>query len=232
VKDSIPTNRFQPDLLNVLPWPRTAPQVVSEEGTPLVNRQCMPDNFYIRVGRGIRNFDRVVEPAEGATESTRLWRKRVGVGHVRCIVNPKSVCRPTCKVRTVRRLTPAHTAPKCDSKCIHKCPSCHTPIQGQMRSSGANDECPSFCHRCGTAYPWMEDKLRTAKDLLFRDDKLTYEDKKELWDLLKYVMSNPKAELAKGKSKLIMIKIQKAAEPIEDFVADVITKYAVEMSKG
>ena len=32
---------------------------------------------------------------------------------------------------------------------------------------------PSFCHSCGTPYPWMDDKLRTAKDLLFHDDKLT-----------------------------------------------------------
>jgi hypothetical protein len=78
----------------------------------------------------------------------------------------------------------------------------------------------------------MEDKLKIAKDLLFHDDKLTFEDKKEVWDLLKYVMSNPKAELAKGKSKLVMIKVQKATEPIKDFVVDVIAKYAAEMSKG
>jgi hypothetical protein len=127
---------------------------------------------------------------------------------------------------------PSGHCPKCGSKCIHECPSCHTPIRGQMKSSGANYECPSFCHRCGTAYPWMEDKLKIAKDLLFHDDKLTFEDKKEVWDLLKYVMSNPKAELAKGKSKLVMIKVQKATEPIKDFVADVIAKYAAEMSKG
>jgi len=101
-----------------------------------------------------------------------------------------------------------------------------------MKHSGANYECPSFCHRCGKPYPWMEDKLKTAKDLLFHDDNLTYEEKQELWDLLKYVMSSPKAELAKGKSKLITIKIQKAAEPFKDFVADVMAKYFAEMSKG
>jgi hypothetical protein len=41
--------------------------------------------------------------------------------------------------------------------------------------------------------PWMDDKLKTAKDLLFYDDKLTYEERKELWGLLQYVMSNPKS---------------------------------------
>lgn len=49
---------------------------------------------------------------------------------------------------------------------------------------------------------------------------------------MQYVMSNPKAELAKGKSKLLAIRIQQAAEPIKEFVADLLAKYAAEMSKG
>ena len=44
-------------------------------------------------------------------------------------------------------------------------------------------------------------------------------------------MSNPKADLAPAKSKLISMKIQKAAEPIKDFITDVLAKYAAEMSK-
>jgi hypothetical protein len=77
----------------------------------------------------------------------------------------------------------------------------------------------------------MDDKLRTAKDLLFHDEKLTYDERKELWGLLQHVMSSPKADLAPAKSKLISMKIQKAAEPIKDFVADVLAKHAAEMSK-
>jgi hypothetical protein len=49
--------------------------------------------------------------------------------------------------------------------------------------------------------------------------------------LLQHVMSSPKADLAPAKSKLISMKIQKAAEPIKDFVADVLAKHAAEMSK-
>jgi hypothetical protein len=77
----------------------------------------------------------------------------------------------------------------------------------------------------------MEEKLRTAKDLLFHDDKLTFEDREELWELLRYVMSNPKADLVPAKSKLISIKIQKAAQPIRAFVLDLLAKYGAEMSK-
>jgi hypothetical protein len=57
-----------------------------------------------------------------------------------------------------------------------------------------------------------DDKLRSAHDLLFHDDKLTYEEHKELWNLLQYVMSSPKDDLAPEKSELIGIKIQNAAE--------------------
>jgi hypothetical protein len=76
-----------------------------------------------------------------------------------------------------------------------------------------------------------DDKLRTAHDLLFHNDKLTYEERKELWNLLQYVMSSPRADLALAKSKLIAIKIQNAAEPIKDSVTDFLAKYAAEMSK-
>jgi hypothetical protein len=127
---------------------------------------------------------------------------------------------------------PTQHCTKCGSKCIHQCPSCQAAIRGKMKYSSDSYNLPSFCHGCGKPYPWMDEKLKTAKDLLFHDDKLTYEERKELWGLLQYVMSNPKADLAPAKSKLISIKVQKAAEPIKDFIADVLAKYAAEMSKS
>ena len=120
---------------------------------------------------------------------------------------------------------------KCGAECIHRCLHCKAGIRGKKKGSAAEYEVPSFCHRCGNPYPWMEDKLKTAHDLLFHDDKLSYEDRKELWELMRYVMSNPKADLAPAKSKLIMIRIEKAAGPIRDFVTDVLAKYGAEMSK-
>jgi hypothetical protein len=120
---------------------------------------------------------------------------------------------------------------KCGAPCIDRCPKCKTPIRGRERYSAAAYECPSFCPGCGHPYPWMEDKLATAHDLLFHAEKLTHEEKVELWDLLHYVMANPTAELAKGKMALIKIKMEKAAGPIQGFVTDLIAKYAAEMSK-
>jgi hypothetical protein len=126
---------------------------------------------------------------------------------------------------------PSAHCTKCGSECVHNCLSCGAPIRGKVKYSAANYDCPSFCHGCGKPYPWMDEKLKIAKELLFHDDQLAYEERKELWGLLQYVMSNPKAELAPAKSKLISIKIQKAAAPIREFIIDLLAKCAAEMSK-
>lgn len=120
---------------------------------------------------------------------------------------------------------------KCGAECISACVTCKTPIRGKIKWSAADYKCPSFCHACGKPYPWMSDKLNTAKELLSHDDKLTFQERKDLWDLLQYVMSNPKADLVPAKSKLIGIKIQKATQPIREFVLDLLAKYGAEMSK-
>jgi hypothetical protein len=62
---------------------------------------------------------------------------------------------------------------KCGAPCIHRCPKCDALIRGREKYSAAAYECPSFCHRCGHPYPWMDDKLRTAHELLFHAEKLS-----------------------------------------------------------
>jgi len=77
----------------------------------------------------------------------------------------------------------------------------------------------------------MEDKLHIANELLSIDDKLSADERTELRGLLRYVMSNPKGELASGKWKLIGHKILKAAKPAREFVLDLSAKYLAELSK-
>jgi len=77
----------------------------------------------------------------------------------------------------------------------------------------------------------MEDRLQTAKELLDHDDKLSLEEREKLWSLLRYVMSNPKSDLAPAKKKLIEINLGKAAATTRDFVLDLVAKYFAEMSK-
>jgi hypothetical protein len=121
---------------------------------------------------------------------------------------------------------------KCGSPVIADCPDCKTPIRGHIvNSKDLFYTVANFCHNCGKAYPWMEDRLKTAHELLNNDDKLQLEERKELWGLLQYVMSSPKADLAPAKRKLIDIKLGKAAQVTRELVLDFLAKVMVESVK-
>lgn len=122
---------------------------------------------------------------------------------------------------------------RCGAPCIDECPTCKDPIQGvRLYSSPASYIRPQYCHRCGTAYPWMEDLLRTARQLVEHDDMLSPEDREKLWDDLQYVMTDPKANLAPAKKKLIDIKLGKATAFVREAILDLIAKTTAEMFKG
>jgi hypothetical protein len=121
---------------------------------------------------------------------------------------------------------------KCGAACIDKCSRCREPIRGVQKYRPVTDYSrPQFCHGCGHSYPWMEDLLRTARELLDRDDKLSLEDRENLWDDLKYVMTDPKADLAPAKKKLIDIKLGKATGFVRETVLDLIAKTMAEVLK-
>jgi hypothetical protein len=129
--------------------------------------------------------------------------------------------------------TPGDHCSKCGSECIDECPTCHEPIRGMVADSKmVGYTPPSYCHGCGRPYPWMQERLRTAKDLLDHDDKLLLEDRERLWDLLQYVMSDPKSDLVPAKKKLIEFNLEKATEVTKDFVQGVLAKMGAEMLKG
>lgn len=121
---------------------------------------------------------------------------------------------------------------QCGAACIDSCPKCEEPIRGRGIYSAANYERPEFCHKCGKPYPWMEDRLDTARDLLYHDEMLTQNDREQFGDLLQYVMSNPKGDLTPAKKRLIEIKLlPKAAAATRQFVIDLLATYGKEMSK-
>jgi hypothetical protein len=77
----------------------------------------------------------------------------------------------------------------------------------------------------------MEEQLRTALDLLNHDNQLSMDDRIALEGDLKYVMSDPKAELAPAKTKLIRINLAKAAQGTKEFIQDLLAKIVVESMK-
>lgn len=122
---------------------------------------------------------------------------------------------------------------ECGSPCIDACPHCREPIRGALLYRPATD-CPrpSFCHACGRAYPWLEERLKTARELLDHDDQLTEDDRQSLWPDLQYVMSNPKSDLVPAKKKLIDIKLGKAQGWVREAILDLTAKTIAEMAKG
>jgi hypothetical protein len=120
---------------------------------------------------------------------------------------------------------------RCGAACIDECLYCQTPIRGAEMYKPVYYERPSFCHGCGHPYPWMEDRLKTARELLDHDDKLSLDERNDLWGDVQYVMSDPKADLIPAKKKLIGIKLDKAAQYTRDFFIDLMAKIAVESMK-
>lgn len=72
----------------------------------------------------------------------------------------------------------------------------------------------------------------TARRLLNKDDKLTAEDRTELWDLLQDVISSPTDELTPAKRKLLEINLGKATGYIKEAILDLAAKTMAEVIKG
>ena len=119
---------------------------------------------------------------------------------------------------------------QCGAAGIHQCPHCNEPIRGTEKYHTHYSR-PHFCHRCGKPYPWMQERLQTARELLYHDEKLTMDDRSKLFDLLKYVMSDPKGDLVPAKKKLIEIILEKATAPVREFILDLAAKTMAEAIK-
>lgn len=100
-----------------------------------------------------------------------------------------------------------------------------------MHKTNAGYLCPKYCGACGSPYPWMKERLDTALDLLRHDDNLTEEDRISLWGDLQLVMSDPMADYAPAKKKLIEIKLKKASTYVREFILDLMAKTIAEMIK-
>jgi hypothetical protein len=77
----------------------------------------------------------------------------------------------------------------------------------------------------------MEERLRTLRELLNQDKKLSPDDRNSLMEDLQYVMSDPKAELVPAKKKLIEFKLENASKFVREFVLDLAAKVIVESAK-
>ena len=99
---------------------------------------------------------------------------------------------------------------KCGEKTIQECQNCNSPIKGRFKESLSISKYipPSYCHNCGSAYPWTEAALEVAKQLADEFDSISAEEKETLKESLNDLVSDgPKTRLAETRFKKIMNKV-------------------------
>jgi hypothetical protein len=194
------------------------------------NPEAFGSEIVIMDGSEHSIIQQVVEELERRKLDADIWRLGVNPDGKYCAAQ---ICRRGhVQSANGESYKPGEHCTQCGEACVDTCQHCKAPIRGNPVYGTGNYDCPSFCYKCGRPYPWMEDRLQTAKDLLYHDDKLLLEDRERLWGLLQYVMSDPKSDLVPAKKKLIEIDLGKAAAATKDFVTDLLVKYAAEMTKG
>jgi hypothetical protein len=78
----------------------------------------------------------------------------------------------------------------------------------------------------------MQDKLETARELLYDIENLSLDERNELWNLLKFVMSDPKSDWAAAKTTLIGIKLAKVSKASREVLLDFTARVAAEVGKA
>jgi hypothetical protein len=131
----------------------------------------------------------------------------------------------TGHVQTCERAMPTGLhCTQCGAVCIDNC-SCGELIRGgEVNRPVDQYRLPLHCHACGEPYPWMAERFQTAKDLLRHEEKLTQDDRKELFGILQYVMSNPMSDLVPAKKKLLEIKMANITPQVREFILDLMAK--------
>ena len=122
----------------------------------------------------------------------------------------------------------------CGEPTITDCPNCktlirgHYQVEGVITVSGHGPTAPSFCHECGKAYPWTEQKLEAAWELADELEELSDEEKEKLKQNLKdLVRDTPKTELATTRVKKILSKVGKESfAAMKSILLDLATEAA------
>ncbi len=85
---------------------------------------------------------------------------------------------------------------------------------------------PSYCHDCGTAYPWTESMLEAAKELADELDGISAEEKEKLKESLNdLVREGPRTKLAETRFKKIMMKAGKEGlDAMKSILIDIVSE--------
>jgi len=147
------------------------------------------------------------------------------------------ICMNGHVITSILNAHPIHSQKYC-SQCgaltISTCPKCNKAIRGSYYHPDWSQDYdgiykkPGFCHNCGTAYPWMESKLKAARDLSDELENLTPDErdllKKSLDDI---VRDTPQTTVAALQFKKLAAKAGSiAASALRDILVDIVSEAA------
>lgn len=119
---------------------------------------------------------------------------------------------------------------KCGEETITSCKLCNSPIRGYYHVPGVigffEYSTPSYCHSCGSAYPWTERRLKAAAELANEFDGLSEEEKEKLKDSLPDLLKDgPNTTVAETRFKRIIKKAgSDAYEGMKTILIDVVSE--------
>jgi len=118
----------------------------------------------------------------------------------------------------------------CGASTITSCQNCNTPIRGGYSESFTSSQspAPSFCHNCGKPYPWVESKLKAARELSDETENLTDDERESLKKSLDDIIRDtPQTPLATTRFKKLAAKAGKvAADGLRDILIDIASEAA------
>jgi hypothetical protein len=118
---------------------------------------------------------------------------------------------------------------KCGAQTTRTCAKCSKEIQGYYHTPGfhslAKDEPPAFCHSCGAAYPWTEQRLATAQQFADEEAQFSAEERQQFQQSLNELVRQTNSPLATSRFKKLLAKSGKVvSDGLRDILVDVLSE--------
>ena len=128
---------------------------------------------------------------------------------------------------------------KCGGSLITKCPNCNANIRGKKHIKDVTSitngrvfpltKPDQFCYQCGKPYPWLESKIKAARELAHRIKNISEKDINILADSIDdIVVDTPKTQVSALKFKEIL---SKTGEGVINAFRDLLIDVASETAK-
>jgi hypothetical protein len=123
--------------------------------------------------------------------------------------------------------------PECGAITQLTCKHCNSKIHGFHPTDFYIYVVPKYCYNCGNPYPWIENAIETAKQIIELDETLNQTEKDDFKSTLPDLISEtPKTPLAGIKLKKYFKKLGEASKPaIRQFIIDWTVTYVKKLSE-